>query len=214
MIRRLAALAGLVLLGGCGEEPAGRQGEAWAADIVGIDCCTTTRLPSPDSTKTLIFEPDPTGPVQVILSAGWLRRQAVAASEIPAVASWAPDSQGFFISDGGGEGRTGAFRLFRTPDNGATLELTAAPREVVAAWRAHVPCAAETSDPRTWGLGWSKDGRRVSVLVLATCGGVERPMVMTVAAEDGRLLERYDAAEDVERFTAMIPADLRGVTTP
>ena len=52
------------------------------------------------------------------------------------------------------------------------------------------------------------------MLVLATCGGVERPMVMTVAAEDGRLLERYDAAEDVERFTAMIPADLRGVTTP
>jgi len=214
VIRRLAALAGLALLSGCGEPPPGTQDEAWAADIVGIDCCATTRLPSPNRTKTLIFEPSAAGTVEGIVSAGWLRRQEIGAVEIPAVASWAPGSKGFFISDGGGVGRAGVFRLFRTPDNGPALELTAAPRDVVAAWRAHVQCAAEASEPRTWGLGWSKDGRRVLVLALATCDGVERPMVMTVAADDGRLLERHDAAEEVERFTAMIPADLRGVTAP
>lgn len=210
----LTALAAALLLGGCGEEPAGKQGEAWAADIVGIDCCAMTRLPSPNSTKTLIFEPAAAGKVQGIVSAGWLRRQEIGATDTPAVASWAPGSQGFFISDAGGVDRTGAFRLFRTPDNAAAIELTGAHREAVAAYRAHVRCAAEASDPRTWGLGWSKDGRRVLVLVQALCGGVNRPMIMTVAAEDGRLLERYDAAEDVERFTAMIPADLRDVTTP
>lgn len=210
----LRGVAAALLLAGCGGEPAGEQAEAWAADLVGIDCCTTTRLPSPNSTRTLIFAPDAAGTVQGIVSAGWLRRQEIGATNTPAVASWAPGSQGFFVSDAGGLGRTGAFRLFRTPDNGGALELTAAPREAIAAWRAHVQCAAGASDPRTWGLGWSKDGRRVLVLVQGACGGVDRPMVVTMAAEDGRLLERYAAAEDVERFMAMVPADLRGVTTP
>lgn len=215
---RLAGVAAALLLSGCGDDPRTRQSEAWAADIVSIDCCTTTRLPSPNSTKTLIFEPDAAEKVHVILSAGWLRRQEVGVTDIPSMASWAPGSQAFFISDGEGSGQTSAFRLFRTPDNGAAIELTAAHRVAVAAYRARVQCAAGAFDPEVWGLGWSKDGRRALVLVQSSihepCGRADRYMVMAVAADDGRLLEQYDTAEAAERFAALIPANVRGVTTP
>jgi len=216
VIRRLAGVAAALLLAGCGDDP--RRSEAWTADLVGIDCCATTRLPSPNSTKTLIFEPDATGRVQVILSAGWLRRQEVGVADIPAVSSWAPESQGFFISDGEGSGQTGAFRLFRTPDNGAALELTAANRAAVAAYRAHVGCPAEASDPALRGLGWSKNGRRALVLAQPSihkpCGQPDAYMVMAVALEDGRVLQQYAAAEAAERFGALIPANVRDVTAP
>lgn len=216
MIGRLAGVAAALLLTGCGDDP--QRSEAWTANIVSVDCCATIRLPSPNSTKTLIFEPDAAERVHVILSAGWLRRQEIAVTDIPSMASWAPGSQGFFISDGEGSGQTSTFRLFRTPDNGAAVELTAAHRGAVAAYRARAQCPAEAFDPEVWGLGWSKDGGRALVLVQASihepCGRAEQYMVMAVAAEDGRLLEQYDTAEAAERFGALIPPRTRGVTAP
>lgn len=216
MIGRTAAVAALAVLAGCGNDPAAHRSEAWSADVVSIDCCTPTRLPSPDSTRTLIFEPDADEKVHVRLSAGWLHQQEIAVTDIPSLASWAPDGQGFFISDGEGSGQTSTFRLFRTPDNGVDRELPAAQREAVAAYRAHVGCPAAAFDPEVWGLGWSRDGRRALVLVQASihqpCGRADRYLVMAVAADDGRLLEQYDTAEAAGRFAALIPADVRAVT--
>jgi hypothetical protein len=216
VIGRLAVVAAVVLLAGCGNDPVAHRSEAWSADIVSIDCCTTTRLPSPDSTRTLIFEPDADEKIHVRLSAGWLRQQEIAVTGMPSMASWAPDGRGFFISNGEGSGQTSVFRLFRTPDNGADIEIPAAHREAVAAYRAHVGCPADAFDPEVWGLGWSRDGRRALLLVQSSihqpCGRADRYMVMAVAADDGRLLEQYDTAEAAERFAALIPANVRGVT--
>lgn len=204
MTRGLAALAGALALVGCGQRD-GASAENWTADIVSVDCCMTSRLPSLGGTKTLVFEPDGAGEVRVILSAGWLRREEIAAAAAPVLASWAPRSQGVFLSGG----RPGAFRLFRTPDNGAASELTGAPGAIASAYRAQAECPA---GPELRGLGWSPDGRRVLVLASApSCS----PMVMTLDAGDGRVLERHGADEAARRFADLMPpAGAPGVTAP
>ena len=205
-MRRLAVLAGALTLAACGQED-GSSTENWTADVVTVDCCTTSRLPSPSGTKTLIFEPDGAEEVRVILSAGWLRREEIAAAAAPILASWGPRSQGVFLSGG----RPGDFRLFRTPDNGAATELTGAPEAIASAYRAQSECPA-ASAPELRGLGWSADGRRVLVLAGApSCSS----MVMALDAGDGRVLERYGADEAARRFAGLVPsAGASGVTAP
>lgn len=202
-MRGAAVLAGvLVLLAGCGQGD-GAGTDRWTGDIVAIDCCATSRLPSPGGATTLVFEPDGAGRVRVILSAGWLRRQEIAVAAAPVLASWSPRSDGVFLS----AGRPGDFRLFRTPDNGAATEVTGAPEAVASVYGAQPECAA--AEPRLQGLAWSADGRRVLVLAAApSCS----PMVMEVAVEDGRVLEQYGADEAARRFPdLMLPG---GVTAP
>lgn len=207
MKRRLAALAGAMMLAACGQED-GASTANWTGEVVTVDCCTTSRLPSPGGTKTLIFEPDGAGRLRVILSAGWLRRQEIAAAAAPILASWGPRSQGMFLSGG----QPGDFRLFRTPDNGAATELTGAPAAIASAYRAQAECPAAGSGLEIRGLGWSPDGRRALVLASATSCSL---MVMAIATEDGRVVERYAAAEAAQRFAGLMPAPVAsGVTAP
>ncbi len=217
-LARLVAVGITILVAGCGSPPVVGDNEVWPGDQSHIDCCVATRLPSPDGSKALVFQPDADEKVHVRLSAGWLRQYGVTLLEGPASASWAPDGKSFFISDGGGSGQTSAFRLFRTPDNGDVVELTSAHRGVVSAYRAHVQCPAEAFDPEVWGLGWSPDGRRAYVLAQSSihepCGRSDAYMVMAVATDDGRLLEQFDTAEATARFADLIPANVRGVTAP
>lgn len=198
-------LVGALTLAACGQED-GSSTEKWTADVVTVDCCTTSRLPSPSGTKSLIFEPDGAGEMRVILSAGWLRREEIAAAAAPVLASWGPGSQGVFLSGG----RAGDFRLFHTPDNGSATELTGAPGAIASAYRAQGECPA-ASAPELRGLGWSADGRRVLVLASApSCSS----MVMVLDAGDGRVLERYGADEAAQRFAGLMPAGGGGVTGP
>lgn len=206
-MKRLAVLAGALMLAACGQEEGATTGN-WTGDVVTVHCCTTFRLPSPGGTKTLIFEPDGPGEMRVILSAGWLRREEIAAAAAaPVLASWGPHSQGVFLSGG----RHGEFRLFHTPDNGPATELTGAPGAIASAYRTQAECPA-ASGPEVRGLGWSADGRRVLVLASAPSCGF---MVMDVDAGDGRVLELYGADEAVRRFPGLMPpAAAPGVTAP
>lgn len=217
MSLRLAVVAGALALAGCSQGDDATT-DNWTADIAAIDCCATTRAPSPDSTRTLIFEPGADGKARVRLSAGWLRQEEVAVASLPAAAAWAPDGRGFFISESRGPGETSRFRLFRTPENGAPAELSEARGQAVAAYRTHAGCADDGSDPALSGLGWSRDGRRVLVRARSatpgSCGPGEGDLIMALAAEDGRVLERYEAAEAAARFAALIPAAGGGVTAP
>lgn len=202
-----AALAGALMLASCGQEDA-TSTASWTADIVALDCCTTSRLPSPSRAKTLIFEPDSAGRVRVTLSAGWLRRQEIAVAAAPVLAAWGPRSEGLFLSDG----RPGRFRLFRTPDNGAASELTPAPAAIASAYRAQAECSAAASEPELRGLGWSADGRRVLVLASApSC----RSMVVVLAAGDGGVVALHGADEAARRFGNLLAsAAAPDVTAP
>ena len=214
----LLAIGATALISACGSQPGGTDGDVWTGTQTHIDCCATTRLPSPDSTKTLVFEPDDDERAHVRLSAGWLRQLEVAVLEGPAAASWAPDSESFFISDGEGSGQTSTFRLFRAPNDGSAREIPAAHAAAVSAYRSHVRCPAEAFDPEVWGLGWSRDGSRAVVLVQASihepCGSASNYMVMALATDDGELVEQYDTAEAARRFADLIPANVLDVTTP
>lgn len=206
------------MVSACGNQPEAAPDGVWPGLKSQIDCCVATRLRSPDGARTLVFEPDEEEKVHVRLSAGWLGQRDITVLEGPATVSWAPDNRSFFISDSEGSGQTSTFRLFRAPENGAITELTLAHSVAVAAYRAHVGCPADASDPEVWGLGWSSGGDRAFVLVQSSihqpCGQADRYMVMAVAANDGRVVEQVDTREAARRFASLIPGNVLGVTAP
>ena len=214
----LIAIGVTALVPACGNPPAAADSNVWPGSQTPIDCCSTTRLSSPDGSKTLIFQPDADERAHVRLSAGWLRQYGITVLEGPASASWGPDAKSFFISDGEGSGQTSTFRLFRVPNDGDPIEIDAAQTAVVAAYRAHAGCSVEAADPEVWGLGWSPDGARALVLVQSSihdpCGQSDEYMVMAVAVDDGSLLAQYDTPEAARRFADLIPANVLGVTDP
>ena len=139
-----------------------------------------------------------------------LRAHAV---EPPAMISWSPRSNSFFVNDGGGSGMSSTFRLFRL--NGDTvLEDDSIERTAVAYYRRHTHCSSQSADPNVWGFGWSSGGREVFLLVQATanepCGEPESFLCLVVDTADGSIRKVLTKAEARLRFQSLLPQALFG----
>lgn len=209
-----AAVAGLILAScaapddGATPTP-GKTGRA--------DCCATMRLVAPDGARTLVLAPDAAERVEIRLSAGWLNQIALGEGEVPMAASWAPDSRAFYINDGEGSGQHSAFRLFRTPRDGAPDETSAPYRNAISAFRSRFGCPeSDAHDTEVRGIGWSSDGRLVHLLVEPAihepCRGADRQMVMSARVADGEIVQVYDTAEGRRRFAGLLPPEVVGET--
>ena len=220
-MRTAGALAGLaILLAACSASPFAGSDDTVPAALIHVDCCGKVSAPAPDGSKTVIFDPDEAEVIHIRLSAGWLKQTDLGTAGVSTSASWAPGAQAFFLNDGEGSGQHSTFRLFNTPDDGATRETDRPYHEAIGAYRSSRGCSA-LHNTEVWGIGWSKDGRLVHLLVQAAihdpCGSADRFMVMTARVSDGQIVARYETAEAKQRFHALIPPNVMAesaVTAP
>jgi len=131
--------------------------------------------------------------------------------EPPAMASWSPKSDAFFINDGEGSGMTSVFRLFRVK-SGLPIEDATIETKGVALYRSLKQCSAPAEDPNVWGIGWSSNGTLLYLLIQASvhapCGESGSFIVATVKVTDGSVVERFSEEAAKRQFRILLPREL------
>ena len=101
----------------------------------------------------------------------------------PAMFSWAPNSQAFFVNDGEGSGQNSVFRMFRISGDQITEDF-AIHRAAVTTFRAVKKCESRAADPA---------GSFIS---------------LAVSVEDGKVVERLSESRTRSRFYRLLPSDI------
>jgi len=131
--------------------------------------------------------------------------------EPPAMFSWSPRSDAFFVSDGEGSGMSSIFRLFRISGSRIYEDKTVE-RAAVSLYRRRTRCGSSTVDPNVYGFGWGDGGSKIYLLVQATvdkpCGRLDRFISLVVRTSDGKILETLSEQRTKERFSTMLPSSL------
>lgn len=131
--------------------------------------------------------------------------------EPPAMFSWSPKSNAFFINDGEGSGMSSMFRLFRIKGSGV-YEDKAVERAATALYRRRKLCASSAYDPNVYGFGWDNQGSKIYLLVQATvhepCGRQDEFISLVVRTSDGKILETLSKEETKQRFSTVLPPSL------
>jgi hypothetical protein len=131
--------------------------------------------------------------------------------EPPAMFSWSPNSNGFFVNDGEGSGMTSTFRLFRIKGP-QIYEDKAVARAAVSLYRRRINCNRSALDPDVWGFGWGEGGREIYLLVQATvhqpCGSPYQLMSLVVRVSDGKIMESLSPDQTKDRFGSLLPSSL------
>jgi len=128
--------------------------------------------------------------------------------EPPAMVSWSPRSDAFFVNDGEGSGMSSVFRLFRV--NGPkVLEDDSIERAAVSLYRHRTKCSTSSADPNVWGFGWRANGNSILLLVQATvnepCGPPDAFIGLVVQTSDGKIMETLSEAQMKGRFGSQLP---------
>lgn len=173
------------------------------------DCAV--RIVSPDG--TLYLRVDTEGQIGVSRGDDTLHVAGRASRvEPPAMVSWSPISDAFFVNDGEGSGMTSVFRMFRIR-NAEVSEDATIHKRAVALFRRLQRCRPEALDPDVWGLGWSADGKHLHVLVQSTvhnpCGAGGHFIGVTINAENDAIEERLSESATRRRFGSLLPPNLR-----
>jgi hypothetical protein len=129
----------------------------------------------------------------------------------PAMLSWSPESNAFFLNDGDGSGMSSSFRLFRI--KGAEVsEDKSIGRAAVSFYRRRVHCASSAADPNVWGFGWDAHGRKIFLLVQPTvnepCGRPDDFIGLVIQTSDGKIVESISKTQMKERFGSQLPPSL------
>lgn len=133
--------------------------------------------------------------------------------EPPAMVSWSPTSDAFFVNDGEGSGMSSSFRLFRFAgadvSEDKTIEQTAA-----SLFRQRVRCNSSAADPNVWGFGWNAQGSEIYLLVQPTandsCGRPDQFISLIVRSSDGKILETLSKKQIKAKFGSRLPSSLFG----
>jgi hypothetical protein len=133
--------------------------------------------------------------------------------EAPAMVSWSPTSEAFFVNDGEGSGLSSLFRFFRV--QGSTVsEDKKIGRAAVALFRQRMRCSPSSEDPNVWGFGWNPQGTEIYLLVQpivnASCGRPDQIISLVVRTHDGAILEALSKKQTRARFGSILPATLFG----
>jgi hypothetical protein len=129
----------------------------------------------------------------------------------PAMLSWSPSSNTFFLNDGDGSGMSSSFRFFRIKGTevkeDGLIEGTA-----VSFYRRRIQCSSSAADPDVWGFGWAAQGSAIFLLVQATandsCGNPDDFIGLVVRTSDDKIVESLSKAEMKERFGSLLPSSL------
>src|SRR5882724_2003247 len=84
----------------------------WSKQLLELGADCETKIISPDGQKILLVKDR--GDLSLSSAKGSPFKTVNYKVEPPAMASWAPNSQAFFIDDGEGSGLSSTFRLFRS----------------------------------------------------------------------------------------------------
>jgi hypothetical protein len=195
----------LVLLAACSGEDATIPAPPLSAEMTLLESERETAVLAPNGSMRLISK----GDGEVLISAGFFNRNAIAQVDLPSRASWAPNSDRLFINDSGSASWS-TFRLFEVSSNGGARENPAIHRAAVAELGRLSGCASVPEpDATTNGMAWAADGRQVYVLAQARretgdChwGAVEY-IVVVADVTTGRLLETVQGAEARRRFPTL-----------
>jgi hypothetical protein len=161
-----------------------------------------TSMLAPNGSLRLVSK----GDGEVLISAGFFNRNALARIELTSRASWAPDSRRLFINDSGNAAWS-TFRLFEISANGVGVERPEIHRAVIAELGRLNGCATVPElDATSRGMAWAAEGRQVYVLAQARretgdCHwGAVQYIVAVVDVQTGRLLEVVQGSEARRRF--------------
>lgn len=181
-------------------------GPAWNQSVREVIADCATEFPSPDNRFMLKFASN--GLMSIKGKVIQLKGRRV---EPPAMFSWSPQSDAFFINDGQGSGMASTFRLFRLKGR-RVYEDKSAERAAVSLYRRRMRCGSSPVDPNVYGFGWGNDGSRIYLLVQATvdepCGRLDEFISLVVRTSDGKILETLSKEETRQRFSTVLPPSL------
>jgi len=172
-------------------------------DVI-ADCAA--QFPSPDRHLLLQFSAD--SRISIQGKTVHLKGRRI---EPPAMISWSPKSDAFFVNDGEGSGMSSTFRLFRIKST-AVLEDRTIEKAAVSLYRHRTRCAQSSLDPTVYGFGWAAGGNKLYLLVQATvhepCGPPYGFVSLVIRTSDGRILETLAKQETKVRFGSLLPSAL------
>lgn len=181
-------------------------GAAWNEAVRYVDSDCPAEFPSPNKRIVLKFASN--GRMSIEGKTIHLRGRRV---EPPAMFSWSPRSDAFFVGDGEGSGMASTFRLFRII-GAAVEEDKSVERAAVSLYRARTRCSRSAADPNVYGFGWGDGGKKIYLLVQATvdepCGPPYGFVSLVVGTSDGKILETLSEAQTEERFSSLLPSSL------
>jgi len=182
----------------------------WSEQLRNVIADCDNRFVSPDG--KLVLRIDIKGKIRVIEVASQRKlRIHSRAVEPPAMVSWSPNSDAFFVNDGEGSGMSSAFRLFRIRDS-RIEEDGATARKAVVLYRGQFKCSPSAVDPNVWGMGWTPDGFRFHLLVQATvnqpCGEQGSFIGMTIKLDDGSVFEMLSEEATRRQFHTILPREV------
>lgn len=200
----LAALAASFLLAAaadpnCPDEP------GWSSQTVSLTSECPVEFASPDGRHRLLIDAEG----QVRVDGG----SALLLIDPPGMMSWSPSSDALFINDGDGSGLGSDFKLLHRMSRSFVRDDRVA-TQAVARYRARVLCDTALANPNVWGIGWSPDGKRVSVLVQSTgsyqgCGSPDEYRIMTFDVASAAVIEDLSAKEAWPRYSGWLAPNLK-----
>jgi hypothetical protein len=181
----------------------------WSKQLLDLISDCETRMISPDGQKILIMKSD--GDLGLSDTKKMSFEPVSYRVEPPAMASWSPDSEAFFIDDGEGSGMSSTFRLFRIHDAHVTRD-DSFHQAAVRRFRKTIGCPSSAVDPNVYGFGWSSDGKQVFLLVQATvnesCGTQGTFIVLIASVADDSVIEQLTERQTKKRFRSLLFSEL------
>jgi hypothetical protein len=183
---------------------------AWSEQLRTVIADCDNRLAAPNGRLTLLI--NAAGQVKVAsgITENVVQLTARGVSP-PAMASWSPISNAFFINDGEGSGMSSTFRLFRV-EHTQIVEDATVEKEAVLLYRKQAQCSSSTADPNVWGIGWSSDGELFYLLVQATvddpCGKPGAFIGMTVKLTDSSVVKTLSERSTERIFRTLLPPEI------
>lgn len=178
----------------------------WTAAVYYVDADCASEFPAPN--KHLVIKFASNGRMSIAGRTIHLRGGRV---EAPAMFSWSPKSDMFFVNDGEGSGMSSTFRLFRIAGT-QIYEDKALEKVAVSLYRRRAACNRSALDPDVYGFGWGEGGSKIYLLVQATvhepCGSPSELISLVVQTSDGKILETLSEKQTKERFGSLLPSSL------
>jgi hypothetical protein len=209
----MSAVIGLIFIqlsAGSVLQPCSTSGtQAWSKQLQQVlpDCDLVST--SPD--RQLALRIDPRGRITATRRDGQKLDTTGLRIGPPAMLSWSPNSNAFFIDDGEGSGLASVFRLFRIVDSRVTEDSTIH-RNVLQRFRTAMKCSQARHDQSVWGFGWSPDGNELFLFVQDgshyPCGRLPGSSITCVVrVSDGALIQQLTETAAHRRFGALLPPE-------
>ena len=202
----LLVVRGLVCTNALAQNCAYSEMAAWNPEIRNVVAGCTAVFSSPDRRSSLRIASD--GIMSIDSDQIHWRGPQL---EPPAMVSWSPSSNVFFVNDGEGSGLSSSFRFFRL-NRTEVFEEKSIGLAIISMFRRRMHCSAQTADPNVWGFGWGSEGGTVFLLIQPTvnnsCGRPDEFISAVVRISDGGIQETLTKRQTRVRFGPQLPSSL------